>query len=473
MLLEDLVPELLARILQVLDHPRDLLSLIRASPHCFRVYAESPAIILSPILKNAILPDALHHALACVHLPSTASQTVPEAFLRDYFQSEPLAFPTDKTTLTALCGLCLRTSHFVDDYSTRAMRALNLKPDAGQATASALSSTERARFQRAFFRYELYCRVFPVDHNAQSRSLVPADEQFTEFIARMAPWEAEEMTGVHHYFTVLIGGFIDDLEDQLVEAFLTAPGVCHPPVLARSSSPEPAKRRKIRSTTASGLVDDSFVPSPEPIQKDMDDGQSPAENAGMVLVENFDLYELYLFCKDGRFQSPKIVSYVASLGSTFMYRLALADKNQRRRMIQENTPVWRDFLPEALEHRPGTGPKTTIPDGIDDNHLSHPSLGYYQFKRSEEEVYFGILNASILDCPLRERAFVFWDAGRILCPVVSDQLQRARYMDPVMVNLQFNRFKGKSAEERLKGVRIPRAQMQRIDEEFGSVFDSW
>ncbi|KAM0471214.1 hypothetical protein ACHAPX_009394 [Trichoderma viride] len=471
MQLEDLVPELLARILQVLDHPRDLLSLTRASPHCFRVYAEAPAIILSPILKNAILPDALHHALACEHLPSTAAQTVPEAFLRDYFQYEPLAFPTDKTTLTALCGLCLRTSHFVDDYSTRAMRALNLKPDAGQATASALSLTERARFQRAFFRYELYCRVFPVDHHARSGSLVPDDEQFTQFIARMAPWEAEDMACVHHYFTVLVGGFIDDLEDQFVEAVLTAPGVRHP-ILTDFLTPEPAKRRKIRSTTASGLKHDSFVPSSEPTQEDMDDGQSPTDNADVVSVSNLDLYGLYLFCKDGRFQSPKYVSYIASLGSTFMYRLALADKHQRRRMIQENTPVRRDFLPEALEHAPGTGPKTTMPDGIDDNHLSHPNLGYYRFKRSEELVYFRILHSSIESCALRERAYVFWDADRILCPVVSDQLQRATHMDSESVELRFDRSTGKSAEERLKGVRIPSAQMDRIIEEFDPFFDS-
>ncbi|KAI1452305.1 hypothetical protein F4805DRAFT_41470 [Annulohypoxylon moriforme] len=478
--LEDLVPELLARILQLLDHPRDLLSLVRASPQCFRVYARSPALILSPILKNAILPDALHHALACVRVPSAPSQTVREAFLRDYFQSKPLAysrdhfqfkpftFPTDKISITALCGLCLRTSYFVDDYSTRAMCALNLKPNAGQSTASALSSTELARFQRAFFRYELYCRVFPADYHAQCGSIVPAHEQFTEFLSRMAPFEVEEMTCVHHYFTVLIGGFIDDLEDQLVEAALTAPGVCHPPFLARSSSPGPAKRQKPRVTIVNGL---RFVRSLEPIQTEIDDGQSPADNTDMRLFRDFDLCGLDIFSKDGRFRSSTYVSYVASLGSAFMYRLVLADKDQRRRIIQENTPVWRDFLPEALDHAPRTGPKTHMPDGIDNNHLSHPNLGYYRFKRSEEIIYFRILNNSILNCPLRERAFVFWDADRILCPVVSDQLQRARSMDPVKVDLQFDRYEYKSAEERLKGVRIPWAQMERIIEEFGSVFD--
>jgi hypothetical protein len=470
--LEDLVPELLARILQVLDHPRDLLSLVRASPQCFRVYAQSPALILSPVLKNAILPDALHHALACEHVPSTPSQTVREAFLKDYFQYKPFTFPTDKTTITALCGLCLRTSYFVDDYSARAMRALNVKPDAEQAPASALSSTERTRFQRAFFRHELYCRVFPVDHHAPGRSVVPAPEQFAEFLEGMAPWEAEEMTCVHHYFTVLMGDFIDDLEDQLVETVLTAPGAYHPHALTHSSSRGPAKRRKIRSTIVRGLPDDLFIPSPDPIQKDIDDEQGPADDTDMVLVKNLDLWGLSLFTKEGRFRSPSSVSYLASLGSTFVYRLVFADKDQRRRMIQENTPVWRDFLPEALDHAPGTGPKITVPKEIADNHVSHPNLGYFRFKRSEQLIYYGINNC-ILNYPLRERAFVFWDTDRILCPTVSNQMQRARHMDPVKVHLQFDRYESKSAEERLEGVRIPRAQMERIMNKFESLFDSW
>lgn len=461
------MPELLARILQVLDHPRDLLSLVRASAQCFRVYAQSPALILSLVLKNAILPDALHHALACGLVPSAPSPTVREAFIRDYFQSKSLPFPKDKNTITALARLCLQTSTFVDDYSTRAIRALNLRPNVGQTTAAALSSTERARFQRAFFRHELYCRFFPVDFRARCTSLVPGKEQFTQFIARMAPWEAEEMTCVHHYFTVLAGGFIDDLEEQLVETVLTAPDVCHPHVLDRSPSTEPAKRREISTTAAISLTDDSSIRFPEPI--------SLACDTDMVYFDKLDLTHLDIFSKSDRFYSSAYVSYIASLGSTFMYRFILSDKDQRRRIIQENTPVWRDFLPEALNYAPGTSasPKTIMPDGIDDNHLSHPNLGYFRFKRSEREVYFKFLHEDILNYPLRERAFVFWDADRILCPVINDQLQKARDVDPGKVKLRSNRYKSKSAEERLKGVRMPRTLMKRIDEEFGSVFDSW
>ncbi|KAL7924785.1 hypothetical protein ACQKWADRAFT_285938 [Trichoderma austrokoningii] len=470
--LEDLVPELLARILQLLNHPRDLLQLLRASPQCFRVYAQSPAPFLSSVLKNAILPHALRHALACEGVPSDASQTVREAFLDDYFRPKSLAFPTDKSAITALAGLFLRASYFVDDYSSRAMRALNLDPD---ATASALSPTERAKLQRAFFRYELYCRVFPVDYHAERFSIVPAEEQFTQFLARMSPWEVEEMTCVHHYFTALFGGYIDDLEDQLVEAVLTCPGVCPPSALAGSPSSETAKRRKIRVTTASGPVD-WYVWSSEPAQTERDDEQSPVDdtdNTDMVTLENFDLHDLDLFTKQGRFRSLTFVSYLASLGSAFVYRLILADKDQRRRIIQENTPVCRDFLPEALEHALSVSSETPMAYGFDNGLLSFPTMGYSCFKRSNGDIYLGFLNGGLRSYPLRERAYVFWDPDRILSIAVGDQLEEAASMDWETVNMQFNRYKGKSAEERLKGVKIPRVQRDRIIEEFGSVFDQW
>lgn len=451
--LHSLAPELLFLILKALDHPRDLHSVIRASAPCFRIYALSPVLILSSILRNAVLPDALHHALAHGHIPATPSHESLEAFLDRYFQAHSFGFPTDKATVVTLCRLFWQTSYFIDDYSARAMRALDPEPNPGQATTLSLSRTERARLQRAFFRYELYSRVFPADHNARCRSLVPAHVQFTRFLARIEPWEVEEMSCVHHYFTYLMGRFIDDLEEQLVETVLAIPGVRQPPSLDR--------------------------PSPN--------GQGRDDDSDMDLFNCLDLRDLDFFSKDGRFRSQGTVSYLASLGSAFVYQLVLADKGRRKDMIRENAPVWRDFLPEALEYAPlwrdflpgaldyalDPNPKTIIPDWIDDNQPSHANLGYYLFKRSEHHIYFRIRRDGILNCPIREAAFVFWDAERILRPSVSDNLRKIRCMDPVRVNQLYNRDKGKSAEERLEGVRIPKAQMERINEEFGSVFDLW
>ena len=49
--------------------------------------------------------------------------------------------------------------------------------------------------------------------------------------------EAEEMSCVRHCFTSLTGGFVGDLEDQLVGAVLATPGVRYSPDLASCSSP--------------------------------------------------------------------------------------------------------------------------------------------------------------------------------------------------------------------------------------------
>ena len=254
-------------------------------------------------------------------------------------------------------------------------------------------------------------------------------------------------------------------------AVLTTPGVRRPPGLARSPSPSPAKRRRIGVPTAGGLIDDSSLYSSEPIHTD--DWRSRADSSDMVLFDELDLNGLDLFSRDGRFRSPNITSYLASLGSTFVYQLVLADKSRRRDMIRENTPVWRDFLPEALDCAPCIGTETVVPDDLDSYHPSHPNLGWFWFKRSEQDFYFHIRHDGILNCPLRERAFVFWDAEVIHFPQVNNNLRKARYMDPKKVNLLFNRYKGKSAEERLKDVTIPKTQMERMIEEFGSTFDSW
>ncbi len=236
MVLHHLPAELLSLVLQAVDCPRGPLSLIIASSPCYGAYTQSPHLILASVLKNAILPDAFQHALAILRIPvAKPPRAEPlEAFLDEYFQTHSFGVPTDKAALIALCRLYLRISYFVDDYSSRAMRALVTEPNTEQTpNFSPLSSTERARFQRAFFRYELYSLALPADFNVRNHSLFLAHAQFTRFLARMEPMVVQEMSCVHYYFASLIGGFIDDLEDQLVEAVLTAPGVRRPLGLAR------------------------------------------------------------------------------------------------------------------------------------------------------------------------------------------------------------------------------------------------
>ncbi|KAG9249744.1 uncharacterized protein F5Z01DRAFT_466790 [Emericellopsis atlantica] len=472
--------EVLSLILQEVDCPRDLFSLVGLSGPCFRAYESAPNLILSSVLRNAIAPTVLHHALAILNVPDAPGpdpQTeVLEGFIDRYLQAgSSFEFPADTAAMTALRRLHSRISYFVDDYSSRTMRALATKPDGQQGAGWDLSSSERARFQRAFFRYELYSLVFPVDHSVLRHSLFPADLQFARFLAHMEPWEVEEMSCVHHYFTSRIEGLIDRLEDQVVEAVLSAPGV-------RSSPSHPI--------LAEPLILDSLGPSSQPTQL-RDDSEPPgrsdkSERGGspdddddddydddsMVRFNSLDLLDLDLFSRGGRFRLPEIVSYLASLGSGFLHELLVADNDERKDIIRRNSPLSRDFLPEAVDQAPATGPRTVIPGDIaNDDDPRRPSLGYYSFKRPDQDVYLEISHEGILNAPLRERAFVFWDAARVTQPMVRDSLREASQARTDEVNRILNRHERQSPEERLEGVKMPRAVMDTIMAEFGSTFD--
>ena len=482
MALYRLPTEITSLILETLDSPQDLFSLISASARCFRVYNGSPQRALAAVLRNAILPNALPHAVAAVRAmaavaPGLRQNESLEAFLDEYFETESFGFPADKESLIALCRLYSQTIYLIDGYSTRAMRTLGLE----RYVEPSLSPTERARFQRAFFRHELYSRVFSVDHARTSHSRVPADEQFYLFLGRVDPWEVEEMSCVHHYFASLVGECIDHLEHQVVQSVLNAPSVCRPPGSARPrpSTSEPTPRRRIPVTTASGWVDDSIIDSPKPTWIENGKGQTKAHDDAMTFFHHLDLTDLNMFSKDGRFHSSSIISYLGSLGLAFIYRLATADENERKDIVLKHAPpVGRDFLPEALACAVGVRPRTFISSEVDDRDISRPNLGWwFAFEDPEQvlyfqnnDVWFQISDDGIINSPLRERAFVFWDADRLTGPA-WDNLLRAKNMAPAEVDRLFDRSARKSAEEQLLGVRLPQTLMDRIEREFGSTFE--
>lgn len=462
--LEQLAPELLSLILQSADSPRDLHAIISAIPACLQIFRTAPEITLSSVLQNAITPDALPHALAILYVPEPPKDenddidVVAEAidpFLKMYFQGGVFEFPRGMTSIIELSRLYLRISAFIDDYVARALGSLGVAeyqprdPDGGsKAQAAPVSYMERTRLQRAFFRYELYSRVFALDFDSWGGSVLPSSLQFSRFVERLKTWEVEEMSCVNHYFTSTIGGFLDELEEQIVEDVLTAPGARVPEEVLASLPPElAAKVHSIRATY-------------------------PAEEQEMVAFECLGLPDLVLFSTSGRIRSPNYLTYMASLGSSLVHRLIFAPSAQRKAIIRSNTPLWRDFLPDALEHAPTTG-RRALSLVFDDYgvSVSQPNLAWFLFRRSATDTYARIHAEGVLNAPLRERGYVFWDAARVRDGRVSAGLRTAKDMPSEEVNRRYNRFMGVSAEKRLKGVLIPRVEMERINAEFGSTFE--
>ncbi|KAK0706294.1 hypothetical protein B0T26DRAFT_726135 [Lasiosphaeria miniovina] len=83
------------------------------------------------------------------------------------------------------------------------------------------------------------------------------------------------MSCIHTYFTTLMGGLVDDLEDLVVDAVLTAPGVRRPPGSVVASSPDPPTcGRYPPIKTAGGWV---YNPTPPVFDRQPDRGGRQAE----------------------------------------------------------------------------------------------------------------------------------------------------------------------------------------------------
>ena len=520
--LHQLPLELLLSILCSVDLPKDLHSLISASPPCLHAFASNRSQILSSVLRNAIPPGALRDALAIWHVPSYSPLSESERcekeqlerdrleqgrrglkqFLERYFSADPIEFPIDMPNLVALCRLQTLVSRFAHDLFLRSAHLLlsndNLVQENGRSSDEVesrlfapLSRTEQSRLYRAFFRYELYCRMFPRAPNSLRKSIFRGQDQFRLFLSRMEPWEVEEMSCVHNYFTSLVGKFVDNLEDQVVQAVLTLPGVSR--VGNRPSSPDLPKRRRIGGmATHGGLVDDSFVPLRHdmplseaddglPIDDGTKDGgneSSAGSSSGEELMpfDDLELVGLTLFDACRKREIPAFISNMASFGLEYMGQLVNGDSEKRKDMIQKEAPFSRDFLPEALRNsplidhpivdpiveRPGHEKMSSSDQAPDEN------LSYYLLRRKGQLVYHQIYDRfrDLMYDPLRERGYVFWDITRIQAPNVYRNLEKSRDVSRHTVRCHSRRER-RSVQERLQDVRLARSQMERVSREFG------
>lgn len=452
MFLHYLPVEVLSLVLQLVDSPRDFVSLIIASERCRAVYASAPQLFRRSVLQNAIHPIAMPHALAAIRVPVTKS-VQPEtlaSFVDEYFsEPSPFTFPTDTQGFDSLCRLYNRVSFLIDDYASRARRAL------GTEEISPLSVTERARFQRAFFRFEVYSLVYPAMKPwgfSNTPPLLAPQAQFSQFLARLEYWEVEEMSCVHFYCISRIGGFINNVEDQLVAAALSTPGVA--------------------ARTSRYWMDDSDEEYTNKIST-KPARYSESEPVGMVNFDCLALTDLNRFSDMNNYNADETVSYLASQGLEFMSQLIHADDIRRRDMIRAYSGIGgRKFLPEAIgaARSNATHPNLPLHDNTYNDDPSRANQGYHLSIRrvhdTDEHRY--AYRVGVQDYyPQRERAYVFWDIKRIAQPEVISSLRKAAAMDFDAIDILYKRSARKSVAARLKDVMIPKVEMDKLEKEFG------
>ncbi|KAL6815549.1 hypothetical protein GGI42DRAFT_311789 [Trichoderma sp. SZMC 28013] len=461
--LHDLPPELLRLILTSFDSLPDLYSFIKASPECFRIYRVTPELILSSVLRRAIHPDARHHALAVVHVEAQEFTDREEdyqlwQFLDSYFQRDPalLEFPKKMYDIISLAKLNNMVSKLVNDYTCRTLHALyesektQQDPHRGEAPISShtacqtrLSATEQARIQRAFYRYDLYSRCFPVSPTIPDESIYAADDQFKYFIQQMAPWEVEELSCLHEYFWVQVSRVFSEIEEEVVVKVLDAQTATAAAI--RAAQMRQAEFRRLLKTNSI----------------DIDDG--------MCRFRPSNIRGLELFGEDDRSALPDILRYLISLGLPFLHSLLFAQGQRRRDLLRRNYYGEREFLPHAIYEDPNPPQAPTNPENISDNDISHVNLGYLLFRPSSIEAVLSAMGIARY-WPLRRLGYVFWDIERVRDPEINERLRKARDCDPTVAKKAFHEFIQESAEERLKGMKLPRTLMQEIQNDYTVMF---
>ncbi|KAF5717629.1 hypothetical protein FGLOB1_2008 [Fusarium globosum] len=451
MSLESLAPELVSIILQNIDSPRGLHDLITASPACLRVFLQTPYLILSAVVRNALPSGTTKHYLAASLAPlSPLRETRDEIllFLDEYFSATtPLEFPANQTDLVSFCKLYHRVDYLVNMFLHQ-MRQLGFDD-----SILAPSSSESTRLHRAFLRYEIYCSVFapnefePLEDPYQFSGV----EQFDLFLRRLMPWEVEEMACVQVYFALLAGDYVSQLEEQLIEAVKSTPELVWP------SSPDSKPEEQAEKKEEEGIV---------------------SRRDDMREFKNLDLTNLILFSKDGIYSSPDSITHMTSLGLRFMYVLCKSE-DRRSELIRSSSPDYREFLPEALSHSPAWTPEdpnqgisTEETDSLDDP--LRENLGFVLFGKNHNmgTVYLPIDPTGSHYSILRRLGYVFWDSWRIQSPGVSDRLRAVEKMTYDEIHELFNKPWRNGAEARLQGVMLPRDQFEKIEREFGYIEDA-
>lgn len=224
------------------------MSLINAYAPFFRVYHSRKPQILKNVSHNAIHPYIVVDvsvSASAVRVATLYSRINPQVgyplrticdFCYEYYlrraQQSPifdqLPGPPD---LECVSETYLAVEYFLTDFSSKALSSLksfSCLTAASKIRKSAtfspytISTVERTRLQRAFFRFDTYQKLF------QWECLVPAQLQdqvlrhAQAYLESFPQWEVEEIACIYDYLMALLHEVFAQVEDDFVEEVVRA-----------------------------------------------------------------------------------------------------------------------------------------------------------------------------------------------------------------------------------------------------------
>lgn len=185
-------------MLEILGSLTDIRSLIAITCSCTKIYKTSteaqPTIVprvLSRELGNEILPEAI---AVLQSSKSTWTKSTAQKFLSETLNERKI--PNHNWSIADGVAVS-RLYHQITQLAT------NFSSEASSVVGTTVSKIELNRFQRAFYRFEMYYNIFGGPNNP----LMSVEEQRDAFFSNFSPWENEQLACVHDYlYRLLIPG---------------------------------------------------------------------------------------------------------------------------------------------------------------------------------------------------------------------------------------------------------------------------
>ena len=190
--LQTLPMETRQAILCELPDVRSLRSAALSCPPLYQAFISAEHILTSKVLLRQLPQDVLPEAVAALH--SASISPWPRAETQDFvskhfFTRKHVQWKWNMKEALAMISLYNHIKFFATGFASEALARTPI------STPAPASRRELARIERALYRFQVYCNLFP----GLKRPLFDAAFQKALYFNKFSPWENEQLAAVHDY----------------------------------------------------------------------------------------------------------------------------------------------------------------------------------------------------------------------------------------------------------------------------------
>jgi hypothetical protein len=249
----------------------------------------------------------------------------------------------DMSTCKSLWRLHATIEFFVQDFADQCFEALRVSsvengglvkfPGEGiqfHYEVNLLSPVEKGRLQRAFYRFEIYRKLYCNITETNVRDGGGRDEEDqAEVLSRLfTAWDCEELTCVYQYLLAKMEDLFDDIEDHFVETVLSM------------ADPERAMNEQL--SRSKDRREFSFE-----VSKWKEHSKRLCETSDLLPLHShgFEFFEL----ETKRHQHLEYMHYFVVRGLPFVRRLLELNLNDQMSLATSNPPYYNAFIDKVMQ----------------------------------------------------------------------------------------------------------------------------